>query len=80
MHLKSHGCALSCPRRDGGSISHLAFKSITISTRLSNPAWWGAAEPIYVTALPRAPGIKARAKRQPAHLALPCPSFAAPTA
>lgn len=67
--------------RDGGSISHLAFKAISLTTRLSNPVWWGAAEPIYVTALPRAPGIKARcppAALQPC--VLPCRLRRAPTA
>lgn len=61
--------------RGGGSISHLAFKSISVSTRLSDPsAWWGAAEPIYATALPRAPGVKARARRL-ALPSLPCPTL-----
>lgn len=41
------------PCRDGGSISHVRFQNISASTRLYHPSWWGAAEPIYVTALPR---------------------------
>jgi hypothetical protein len=42
--------------RDSGSISQVRFSDITLSTRYSHPSWWGAAAPIYVTALPRAPG------------------------
>lgn len=41
------------PRRDGGSISGVAFRNVSLSTRLYDPSWWGAAEPIYVTAVPR---------------------------
>lgn len=45
-------CRLA-PCRDGGTIAHVRFQNISASTRLYHPSWWGAAEPIYVTALPR---------------------------
>lgn len=43
---------------DAGSIEHVAFKDCTISTRYTQPAWWGAAEVIHVTAVPRSFGAK----------------------
>ncbi|EFN59558.1 hypothetical protein CHLNCDRAFT_8203, partial [Chlorella variabilis] len=49
---------LAIQLRDGGSISDVRFEGITIATRYYHPSWWGAAEPIYVTALPRAPGMQ----------------------
>lgn len=39
--------------RDGGTISDVHFRNVSASTRLYHPSWWGAAEPIYVTAVPR---------------------------
>ncbi len=39
--------------RDGGSISDVLFSNITIETRLFEPNWWGAGEPIYITAFSR---------------------------
>lgn len=49
-----HGC------RDGGDVSHVAFSNIAVSTKYTGDNWWGAAEPIYITALPRAAGTKVR--------------------
>lgn len=42
--------------RDGGSISGVTFEHVSVSTRLYDPSWWGAAEPISLTAVPRTPG------------------------
>lgn len=44
--------------RDEGSIEHLLVHHLTIETKLFHPAWWGAAEPIHVSARPRTPGAK----------------------
>lgn len=44
--------------RDEGSISDVLVQNIVIETKLFHPAWWGAAEPIYVSARPRVPGGK----------------------
>lgn len=49
---------LAIQLRDGGSVEHVAFRGVTLATRLSHPAWGGAAEPIHVTAVPRGPGSK----------------------
>jgi polygalacturonase len=42
--------------RDAGSIENVLVENLTIETQLLHPAWWGAAEPIYVSAQPRTPG------------------------
>ena len=39
--------------RDGGIISDVLFSNIVIETRLFEPNWWGAGEPIYITAFSR---------------------------
>ena len=44
--------------RDEGSIEHVLVHNLTIETKLFHPAWWGAAEPIHVSARPRTPGGK----------------------
>ncbi len=42
--------------RDAGTIENILFSDIVVETRLFHDKWWGKAEPIYVTALPRAHG------------------------
>lgn len=42
--------------RDQGSIENVLVQNLTIETRLFDPVWWGAAEPISITALPRTAG------------------------
>lgn len=44
--------------RDEGSIENILIQNIVIETRLFDEAWWGAAEPIYVSARPRTPNGK----------------------
>ena len=44
--------------RDEGSIANVLVQNLVIETKLFPPAWWGAAEPIYVSAQPRQPGGK----------------------
>jgi polygalacturonase len=39
--------------RDGGSAQNFHFRDVTITTRNFSPAWWGNAEPIYLTFLAR---------------------------
>jgi hypothetical protein len=34
------------------------FKHIAITTRHYDASWWGAAEPIHVSAVPRRPGVQ----------------------
>ena len=44
---------LGIQHRDGGTIENVLFSDITIDTRLLPGPWWGKAEPIYVTSVPR---------------------------
>jgi len=39
--------------RDEGSIENVLVENLVIETRLLHPDWWGAAEPIYISARPR---------------------------
>jgi hypothetical protein len=41
--------------RDHGTVENVLFSDLIVETRYFHPDWWGAAEPIYVTALPRRP-------------------------
>lgn len=54
---------LAIQLRDKGNVEDLEFRDITVGTRRFAPAWWGAGEPIYVTALPRQPDRPAGAVR-----------------
>lgn len=40
--------------RDQGSMDGLQFTNITIESLFYERVWWGGAEPIHITALPRA--------------------------
>lgn len=44
---------LGIQHRDEGTIENVLFSDITIETRLRPGPWWGKAEPIYVTSVPR---------------------------
>lgn len=44
---------LGIQHRDGGLLENVLFSNIVIETRLLSGPWWGKAEPIYVTSLPR---------------------------
>lgn len=51
--------ALALQLRDKGSIRNVIFSNINIETHLYSPeGWWGKAEPVYITALPRRDGVK----------------------
>lgn len=39
--------------RDGGTVEDVTFSHIDVRTRLVHPDWWGRAEPICLTVLPR---------------------------
>lgn len=49
---------LSIQIRDGGCVEDVIFANMTVETRYFGGGWWGSAEPIYVTSLPRAPGTE----------------------
>lgn len=46
---------LAIQLRDWGQVSNVTFANVTVSTRRYGGRWWGAGEPIYVTAVPRWP-------------------------
>ena len=51
VHGSNRG--LGIQHRDGGDVARIAFTDITVETRLPEGPWWGKAEPIYVTSVPR---------------------------
>lgn len=53
--IRNSNRGLSIQLRDEGSVENVLFSDTIVETRLFHPAWWGKAEPIYVTALPRNP-------------------------
>ncbi|WP_207592460.1 glycosyl hydrolase family 28 protein [Halomontanus rarus] len=44
---------LGIQHRDSGTLENVLFSNIVIETRLLSGPWWGKAEPIYVTSVPR---------------------------
>ncbi len=54
--VRSSSRGLAIQLRDQGNVSNVIFSNCTVETRLFNERWWGRAEPIYVTALPRHEG------------------------
>ena len=57
-NLACRGIAVSL--RDQGSMEGLQFSNITIESLFYERIWWGGAEPIHVTAMPRAVNTEAR--------------------
>ncbi len=51
--VRSSSRGLAIQLRDTGNMENILFSNCTVETRLFSPHWWGRAEPIYVTALPR---------------------------
>ncbi|MFW5840852.1 MAG: glycoside hydrolase family 28 protein, partial [Planctomycetota bacterium] len=56
--IRSSNRGLSIQLRDHGTVENILFANCIIETRYFSPNWWGRAEPIYVTAIHRAPGTK----------------------
>jgi polygalacturonase len=53
LTIAEAGRGLGVQLRDEGNISDVSYHDITMETRFFPAAWWGAGEPISVTALPR---------------------------
>jgi len=51
--VRGSGRGLAIQLRDGGNVDNVMFANCAVETRLFHSLWWGSAEPIYVTALPR---------------------------
>ena len=56
--IRSSNRGLSIQLRDGGNVEDVLFSDCVIETRYFYPSWWGRAEPVYVTAIHRAPGTE----------------------
>jgi hypothetical protein len=57
VHVLDSHRGLAIQLRDGGSVRNVTFRRARLSPLRHNlEEWWGAAEAIYVTAAPRAPG------------------------
>lgn len=56
--LVCRGIAVSL--RDEGSMEGLLFANITIESLFYERVWWGGAEPIHITAMPRAVNVEVR--------------------
>lgn len=48
---------LGIQQRSQGNVYNITFRDITVETRYEPLGWWGAAEPIYVSSMVRAPGL-----------------------
>ncbi len=44
--------SLIFPRMGSGNVKNFTYENIMIETKFFSTAWWGSAEPIYITALP----------------------------
>ena len=44
---------LAIQLRDQGSVRNVAISRVRMTIRHMHPSWWGAAEPIYITSVPR---------------------------
>lgn len=51
--IRDSNRGLGIQHRDGGDIENVLFSNIIVETRLVAGPWWGKAEPIYVTSVPR---------------------------
>lgn len=52
--IKNSNRGIGIQNRDEGMISNILISNIILDCRLFSDVWWGKAEPIYVTAFPRA--------------------------
>ncbi|NEG79031.1 polygalacturonase [Bifidobacterium avesanii] len=51
--IRNSNRALAFQLRDRGSARNIAFRDVTITTRTFSKEWWGSAEALYLTLLPR---------------------------
>lgn len=52
--IKGSCRGIGIQNRDEGTVSNIVFSNMLIECRLYSEVWWGQAEPIYITAFPRA--------------------------
>ncbi|GLR17905.1 glycoside hydrolase family 28 protein [Portibacter lacus] len=52
--IKNSNRGIGIQNRDEGTISNILISNIIMNCRLFSDVWWGKAEPVYITAFPRA--------------------------
>ena len=52
--IKNSNRGIGIQNRDEGTVSNVIVSNIILECRLFGDVWWGKAEPIYITAFPRA--------------------------
>jgi len=53
-NIRNSNRGLGIQNRDEGTVSDVVFSNILVESKLFTDVWWGKAEPIYITAYPRA--------------------------
>jgi len=53
-NIRSSNRGVGIQNRDEGTVSDIIFSNLIIESKLFSDVWWGKAEPIYITAYPRA--------------------------
>lgn len=53
-NIRNSNRGVGIQNRDEGTVSDVIFSNLLIESKLFSDVWWGKAEPIYITAYPRA--------------------------
>jgi hypothetical protein len=53
-NIRKSNRGIGIQNRDEGTVSDVIFSNLLIESKLFSDVWWGKAEPIYITAYPRA--------------------------
>jgi polygalacturonase len=61
--VRSSNRGLGIQHRDAGTVEDVLFSNITLETQFHTGNWWGMAEPVYVTSVPRRDGHELGAVR-----------------
>jgi hypothetical protein len=56
--IRNSNRGLGIQHRGPGDVENVLFSDVTIETRLHTGNWWGQAEPIHVSSVPREPGTE----------------------
>ena len=52
-NIESSTRGVGIQHRDGGTVENIVFSNLTVETYLRDGPWWGKAEPVYITSIPR---------------------------
>jgi hypothetical protein len=53
-NIRKSNRGIGIQNRDEGTVNNVIFSNLFIESKLFSDVWWGKAEPIYITAYPRA--------------------------